>query len=355
VKTFFIEMSKKDWKKLHRNIWEDIYVDALLTIDDKRYDIKIGLRGNQLRKRKKKSYHIIFQQPYLVEGHHEIHLNAEYNDPSLMRNKLSFDFFQQIGVLAPSSKHIQLAINDKYEGIYLAIESFDQYYLKRRNLPEGSIYYATNDDANFSLYTPEGTLKKSLMDGYTTKYSFQGSEHLEKLLVIINTYPKEKFDEEIRKVMDIEKYLLWLAGVVCTQNFDGFIHNYALYHNSETQLFEISPWDYDGSWGRNLHGEPLELEFVPIRGYNTLTARLLENEQYKQLYREILEKILQEYFIPSNIQPQIEEMQYAILPHYKEDPYINFKKKTFKNEKTFILQFIEKRNRFLMEQLEILT
>ncbi|MFB8733994.1 CotH kinase family protein [Bacillus sp. SL00103] len=31
-----------------------------------------------------------------------LHLNAEYNDPSFIRNRLSFYFFEQIGVLSPS-------------------------------------------------------------------------------------------------------------------------------------------------------------------------------------------------------------------------------------------------------------
>lgn len=352
MEAYHIEVSEKAFKKLFKNIWSNIYIDARLTVHGQLYDIQIGLRGNQLRKHKKKSYHLIFQKPHLMDGHHEIHVNAEYNDPSLMRNKLSFDFFQKIGVLAPRSNHIQLFINGESQGIYLAIESFDQYFLQRRNLPEGSIYYATNDDANFSLYTPEGYLKKSLLDGYTTKYSFQDEEHLKNLLVIINTFPKEKFDEDIGKVIDVEKYLRWLAGVVCTQNFDGFIHNYALYHNSSTQLFEISPWDYDGSWGRNLHGEPLELEFVPIKGYNTLTARLLDNSHYHQKYQEILEEILQKQFIPSAIQPQIEKLQSAILPYFDQDPYIKHKKKTFIKEKEYILHFIEKRGRFLAENLK---
>lgn len=290
-----------------------------------------------------------------MDGHHELHLNAEYNDPSLMRNKLSFDFFQKAGVLAPDSNHIQLFINGKSEGIYLAIESFDQYYLKRRNLPEGSIYYATNNDANFSLYTPEGYLKETLLDGYTPKYTYQDENHLKKLMLIINTKPKEQFDEEIEKILDVEKYLRWLAGVVCTQNFDGFIHNYALYHNSKTRLFEISPWDYDGSWGRNLHGEPLELEYVPIRGYNTLTARLLENNDFKRRYRQIIEMLLQELFTPANIRPQIEELQTLILPYIEKDPYIQKNREIFIGEKDYILEFIEKRSQFLMEQLQLLA
>lgn len=345
-------MNQKSFRKLYKNIWADQHVHAKLTLNSQVYIIRIGLRGNQLRKHRKKSYHIQFENPKLMNGQHEIHLNAEYNDPSLLRNKLSFDFFNRIGVLAPESQHILLLINGTCQGIYLAIESFDQYYLKKRNLPEGTIYYATNDDANFSLYTPEGYVKKSLMDGYTLKHSYQTEDTLMKLMMMINTYSKEKFEEEISKVLDVEKYLKWLAGVVCTQNFDGFIHNYALYQNSSTELIEITPWDYDGSWGRNLHGEPLELEYVPITGYNTLTARLLECTQYKQQYYDILNHILQEHFTPANIQSQIEEIQAKIIPLIELDPFIRNRKQIIIVEKEYIINFTEKRHQFLLDQLK---
>lgn len=48
--------------------------------------------------------------------------------------------------------------------------------------------------------------------------------------------------------MDADKYLRWLAGIVFTSNYDGFVHNYALYRNHETGLFEVIPWDYDATW-----------------------------------------------------------------------------------------------------------
>lgn len=347
LETYFVEISNNYYQHLQKNIWTDRHFQGNLTINEQKYKIQFGLRGNQLRKHKKKSYHVIFENPHLFNGQHELHLNAEYKDPSLMRNKLSFDFFQSIGVVAPNAYHILLSINGNEEQIYLCIESFDQYYLKNHNLPDGSIYYATNDDANFSLVTPEGYTKKSLLDGYTIKHAFQKDESLKKLLIAINTYSKEKFNNEIEDFLDIEKYFKWLAGVVCTQNFDGFIHNYALYENSLTQRFEISPWDYDGTWGRNLHGKSMEYNVVPITGFNTLTARLLDCEKFRHMYKDILKNILENQFTPSNIQPKIEQIQSALLPYIKEN------RTKFLNEKQHILSFIEKRRQYLFEQLHL--
>ncbi len=40
----------------------------------------------------------------------------------------------------------------KFRGVYLQLEkSVDENFLKNRGLPSGSIYYAIDDDANFSL------------------------------------------------------------------------------------------------------------------------------------------------------------------------------------------------------------
>jgi spore coat protein H len=355
MEKYLIYIHPSELKRMQQNIWEHDYADAKLKTADKKFSIKIALRGNQIRKHKKKSYHILFENPFLMDGQHEIHLNAEYNDPSLMRNKLSFDFFESIGVLAPRSVHILLYINGICQGIYLKLESFDEYYLRKRNLPDGAIYYATNNDANFSLYTPEKKLKPSLEDGYTKKYDFQHDDSLKRLLIVINTFPKEEFCVEISKHLHVQKYLMWLAGVVCTQNFDGFIHNYALYHNSETELFEITPWDYDGTWGRDLHGRPLEHDYIPIEGYNTLTARLLDSPDYQLMYRNFLHQILQTQFTDQLQKPLIENLQHTIRPYINKDPNLKNKLAAFDQEQEYILRFIRERNKYLASKLDSLT
>lgn len=347
-----IFINPKRLQKLEDDIWEDEHVPALLKIGNKRYKIGIAYRGNVIRKKKKKSYNIIFQNPYLFEAAHEIHLNAEYDDISLSRNKLSLDFFDTIGVISPHSKHVLLYINGFCKGIYLELESFDQHLLKKRNLPDGPIIYATNYFANFSLISPENELKTSLDEGYTIKYGEEKDlSLLEDFIEMINTFPNEEFEKEVGKILDIEKYLRWLAGVVCTQNFDGFIHNYALYLNSKTNLFEITPWDYDGTWGRDLHGRKLDYDFVPITGYNTLTGRLLHIQPYRLQYKEILASILTTHFNIETLEPIIEQQFQLLKPFIRTDPYINMDEKYFDKEIDVILTFIKNRNDYLTKQL----
>jgi spore coat protein H len=355
VLKYEIFINPKWLQKMEDDIWENEHFPAVLKIDDNRYKIGITYRGNVIRKKKKKSYNIIFQNPYLVEAAHEIHLNAEYDDISLSRNKLSLDFFDRIGVISPHSKHVLLYINGFCKGIYLELESFDQHLLKKRNLPVGPIIYATNYFANFSLLSPENELKTNLDEGYTIKYGEPNDlSLLEDFIEMINTFPNEEFEKEVGKILDIEKYLRWLAGVVCTQNFDGFIHNYALYLNTKNNLFEITPWDYDGTWGRDLHGRTLEHDFVPLSGYNTLTGRLLHIYPYRSKYKEIMSSILENHFNVETLAPIIEGQFQTLKPFIRTDPYINMDEEYFDKEIDVILKFIINRNGYLKKELAIL-
>ncbi|MGG1675533.1 CotH kinase family protein [Neobacillus sp. NRS-1170] len=347
-----IFINPKWLRKLNRDIWKDDLVPAELMIGENRYTVQISYRGNVIRDKKKKSYRIIFDKPSVVDGAHEIILNAEYIDVTMSRNKLSFDLFDRIGVLAPHSKHVLLYINGYCKGIYLEIESVDQHLLEKRNLPTGPIIYATNNRANFSLLTKKKELKTRLSQGYTLKFGTnEDLEELEQFIAMINTLSNEDFEKEIAKVLDVDQYLKWVAGVVCTQNYDGFIHNYALYKNSKTQLYEISPWDHDGTWGRNIRGRLMAYDYVPFTGYNTLTARLLHLTRFKRQYKDILSNILENDFTLKVQEPIINNLFETIKPYMSLDPYITSNPEAIDEEKKVIFDFIQKRSSYIMDEL----
>ena len=343
----------RDLMDLKSDIWNEEPVNGTMKIDTKRYHIKINYRGSHIRKLKKKSYFIKCVNPKIIKGAREFHLNAEYKDPSLMRNKLSLDFFQDIGVMAPSSNYVNVKLNGKNEGIYLQLESVDEWYLKDKNKPEGSIFYAIDDDANFSLIGSfEEGAKKSLIQGYEQKCGDkQDKKKLEEFIYITNVTERDAFKAEIEKCLNTVQYLKWLAGVVCTQNFDGFVHNYSLYLNSQTGLFEIMPWDFDATWGRDINGREMPYNYVRCQGYNTLTARLLDLPYYQEMYIAILTDILNEKFTSEYMSPIIDKQFNTLLPFIQEDPYLKERQDKFVNEPDFIRSFVSKRNAFLKDDL----
>ncbi|TEB12568.1 CotH kinase family protein [Pelotomaculum propionicicum] len=350
---YSLYINPRDLRQLRSDIWNNEHVPAKLRVSKSSYNIQIAYRGALTRELVKKSYHVIFSKPSFFMGAREIHLNAEYLDPSLLRNKLALDFFVSLGILSPESKYVLLRINGAIMGVYLQLESVDDLFLKKRGLPAGAIFYAHNDDANYSLLSPDNDdVKESLLSGYMRKFGdAQDDQYLFQLIYKINTVPRSEFAKEIVKHVHIEKYLRWLAGVVCTQNYDGFIQNYALYRNSATGLFEIIPWDYDGTWGRNCHGNIMENSDVPIQGYNTLTARILDVPQFRNFYRGLLEKVLESLFTVDFLKPIITSLYKMLRPYILLDPYKQKDMVIFDSEPEFIIRFIAERNSYLREHL----
>ncbi|MEH7354194.1 CotH kinase family protein [Neobacillus drentensis] len=342
-----------DLRELRRDIWIDDPVPAQLTIGGRKLEIDLSYRGSHIRDFPKKSYQIKFYNPRKFKGSKLIHLNAEFKDPSLIRNKLSFDFFSEIGVLSPQSSHIFLTENGKAKGVYLEIESVDENFLKRRNLSNGSIFYAVDGDANFSLMSDlDKVTKKSLDLGYERKYGTPANDYyLQEFIFNINTIPQNDFEKEIPKYVDIEKYLSWMAGIIFTSNYDGFVHNYALYRNDNTGLFQVIPWDYDATWGRDVNGKIMEANYVPISGFNTLTARLLDVDHYRKRYRNLLGEIMNHQFTTEFMMPKVEKMLQLIRPYVLQDPYKKQDINMFDKESEVISQYIKERRKYLQRKL----
>jgi spore coat protein H len=342
--------------ELRKDIWMDDPVSAKLTINKKKYAIDIAYRGSHIRDLRKKSYQLSFYKPSTHRNAKEVHLNAEFMDPSLLRNKLSFDFFNEIGCLSPESRFVFMKLNGKNEGVYLEIESVDEFFLANRQLPKGSLFYAVDGDANFSLMSNlDKEVKKSLNLGYEQKYGTdQDDEQLQEMIIKINTIPRAEFENEIVKYVNVDKYLRWLAGVIFTQNFDGFVHNYALYRNGETGLFEVIPWDYDATWGRDVNGEIMREDYLRIEGFNTLTARILDVKVFRTQYKNLLEEILNRKFNVDYMKPKIQAMHDLIRPYVQKDPYEKDNMDIFDKEPDFIATYIEARGNYIRSQLDTL-
>lgn len=352
-----LKVDSKELQELKRDVWIDDPVPAELFVQGKELDVRIAYRGSHIREFAKKSYNIRFYDPPIYKLANEIHLNAEYKDPSLIRNKLSLDFFSEIGCLSPKAKHVFLQMNGKAQGVYLELESVDKQFLSTRNLPLGAIFYAVNGNGNFSLISGiDKKTKTSLISGYERKYgSKQSEQYLEELIVKINTLSRAEFKKEIVKILEVDKYLHWLAGVVLTQNYDGFVHNYALYRNGATGRFELIPWDYDATWGRDVNGRLLDHDFVPINGFNTLTARLLDVDSFRSRYQQILAKLLDSYFTPEYVNPKVDRLVNDLRPFIIRDPYKKNAIAQFDEEPYVIAKFIEKRRSYIKEQMDRLN
>lgn len=340
-----IFIDPKNEKLLQQEIWSDRYVQANMRYGGKTTPIRIRYRGGHTREYPKKSYEI--RTPSII-----FHLNAEYDDPSLIRNALSFHLFNSIGVPSPQTRHCLLTINGKPAGVYLQIEAVQPSFFRRRGIPVRSIIYAVNDNADFSDQKPPD---KSLFSGY---HLIQGGERARtKLMKFISTLQTLK-GEELRSFLQarlhIDNYLRWLCGAVLTGNYDGFKQNYTLFEYGGTRLYGMIPWDYEGTWGRNCYGKSVSPGLVRIEGYNKLTEQVLSCRVYRQQYKRRLTKLLDTTFTAERLLPVVQRMQGHIAEEVSRDSGLRWNSRMFEKEEQTIKRYIEQRHRYLTGKLKTL-
>ncbi|MBD2867561.1 CotH kinase family protein [Paenibacillus arenilitoris] len=343
-----IAINATDLLDIQGNAWGKDFRPAELTLEGQSHKAVFGLRGGHTRNYFKKSYEV------RLDDGRTLHWNAEYDDPSMMRNALSFHFLNRIGLTSPETNHIWLVINGTPQGVYLEIEAVDRFFFHQRNIGFRSLIYAGNDSADFSLTDPETKGRKpSLFDGYELRKGGAGAKRrLVSFVRGINRKSGRSFGSFVARRLDVPQYLLWLAGAVLTGNYDGFDQNYALYEHRASGKYRIIPWDYEGTWGRNCYGKPCGSDLVRLQGYNALTKKLFAFPSCRMKYKRMMEQLLRTAFTPDTLEPVVKKMHERLAPAIRIDYTRKAGYDTFLSEPAFIQKYIMERRQLLLDELQ---
>jgi len=223
-------------------------------------DVGLRFRGDTIRNNQKKSFRISFNSFDPDDNYHGIEkmdLNAEVNDPSLLRSKLGWNLFRHLGVPGSRSNHVLLYINDAFYGVYLNTEHIDERYTKSR---------FDNNDGNFyrNLWPADLSYLGASQDDY--KYEYEGRrvyalrtnekwddyEDLTTLITRLNQYSGAQLKAELEQVINVQSYLKAVAVDVMSGNWDGYTgnkNNYYLYRDQVSGRFEYIPYKLENSFG----------------------------------------------------------------------------------------------------------
>lgn len=315
------------------------------------------IRGAHSRKFPKKSLQVDLEGERLPDGPPDrhtvrrLHLNADYIDPTLMRSALSFQLFHDVGAPAPLCRHTDLIVNGESAGLYMALESVDSDFCARRGWKPGSIYYALNRNANFGLISPNTrALKQPLETGYRMVQQADPTP-LRRLIMEINLASDQRFPAVAERWVDVPGYLKWLMVAVFVGNRDGFVHNYALYRDPERGIFRIIPWDYDATWGIDVHGRPARLDRVPLEGWNRLSQRLLATPIYRRQYKKLFLEQLNGALAPDAVIPLIDKMSARVGAWFDKNRQDAEERRGFSTSVTALKWWAEERRKLLLSQL----
>ncbi len=296
-------------------------------------EVGIRCRGNTSRDKQKKSFRVSFNT-FLEGGEfhdlEKMNLNAEVNDPSMVRSKLSWTVYRKLGIASVRSNHVLLYINNEFFGVYINTEHIDENFVKSRfGTNDGNLYKCT--------YPADLSYRGDNPDDY--KYGDEGSRvydlrinrewddygDLSEFISVIDRYSATEFREEVEKVMNVQQYLKIIAVDIMTANWDGYIgnkNNFYLYRDQVSGRIEYIPYDLDNTWGLDWTGVDWTQQSIYHwgRGERPLYDKIMEQEEYRnQLSRYVKE--LSAYISSDALVQEVLRWRSQISSWVSQDPF----------------------------------
>jgi spore coat protein CotH len=225
-------------------------------------------------------------------GFKKLSLKNNYDDKSMLREKVAADLFRQAGLASSHTAFYAVYVDHgdgaKYFGLYTLVEEVDDTVIETQ--------FADNDG---NLYQPDGDAASFAAGSYDeAEYAKETNEDaadfsdVKNLLAVLHdntrTTDPATWRTKLEVVFDTDVYLKYLAVNTVIQNWDTYgrmTHNYFLYNNPTNNKLTWIPWDNNEALQQGKMGGSLPLNFS---GMNAalwpLIASLYQDAVYKAQY-----------------------------------------------------------------------
>lgn len=241
-------------------------------------------------------------------GFKQLNLKNNYDDASLMREKVGADLFRQFGLASPQAAfcvvYVDYGSGSKYYGVYALVEEVDDTVYKTQFAQStGNLYKPDGDAASFA----SGTYDKDEFYLKTNEDSANYSD-VRALYDVINsslrTSDVETWKSNLEEVFNVDAFLKWLAANTVIQNWDTYgnmTHNYYLYNNPDNNLLTWIPWDNNEAFQSSGKSSPLSFSMSEVSSSWPLIKYIVAQAEYKATYQAYLQQFIDEVFIPSDM------------------------------------------------------
>ena len=410
VHEIHITFEDADWYNTlydsHANDPDDPYFEASFVGDGIAMDqVGVRFKGNSSFSgtNVKKSIKIDFDEydedndELTFLGLKKLNLNNNHLDPTMLREKLFYDYASNFVEGVSRAVHTKVYINGEYYGLYTAVEQVDKTFVQSRfgDDEDGNLYKGTasdeavlnNPQADFgSDLTYLGTDQAEYEDFYALKTNETANDYsqLIEFIDVLNNTPSGELADAIEPLLDVDGTLTSLALNNLFGNLDsysGAAHNYYVHDRDDTGQFTHLFWDVNESFGTFTQfldrgqnvvqidpfwlpvamggrpGTPVEEESRP------LAENLWAVDEYSIEYLRDLDEMLREGFDVTSATARINELADLIRDDVAADPNKQFTTAQFELNLTTdvtagrravfgLTSFIEDRAAYLTSSLE---
>ena len=368
-----------DWDVFIDNCQSEEYYDCTIVIDDEIYR-NVAIRGKGNTSLSQVSSYGNDRYSFKIEFDHYDSANTYYGldklclnniiqDNTYMKDYLTYQMMAEMGVAAPLCSYVYITVNGEDWGLYLAVEAVEDSFLQRNYGNEGGELYKPdsmsfgggrgngkdfnmNDLPGFggdkqgwddreqvpgfgSLGMGSSDVKLQYSDDDFDNYSniFNNAKtditDADKTR-LIEALKKLSSGEDLANTVDIEKVIRYFVVHNFVVNGDSYtgsmIHNYYLYEN-DGQM-QMIPWDYNLAFGTFQGGEdatstinsPIDSPVSGDISDRPMIAWIFDNEEYTELYHEVLSEFILEYFESGYFENTIDAVIDMIAPYVEKDP-----------------------------------
>ena len=330
----YVTLSESDYEDMMQNPTQEEYKQADVIVDGETMEnVGFRVKGNSSLNMvassdsDRFSFKLDFDQ-YISEqnlaGLTKLNLNNSVSDPSYMREYLSYWLLGEMGVPTPAYCYANVYVNGELVGLYLAVEGIEEPFLERTYGSSAGALYKPEGQGSDLVYIDDNIESYSGIELVTDSKNGDDTE----LVAMIKALNE---GSDLDSYLDIDEILRYFAVNTVLVNMDSyqgnFKHNYYLYE--EDGVFSILPWDFNMSFGGfSMGGTGGELTSLyidsPLSGTTLaerpLIGKLLEVEEYKELYHRYLEEFINGPFTVENMNKEIEHVANMIRPYLEQDP-----------------------------------
>lgn len=452
-----IKIKESDWKWLLENATKEEYKSADVTINGETFN-NVGIRpkGNSSltsvandSTTDRYSIKIDFGQYVDGQTYHGIRklaLNNNISDATYMKEAISYDIYNFLGIATPEYSYTDIKINGSDWGLYLGVEVIDERFIEKNygevngnlykpetmnvggnknkneetkkpevngNMPQmggeppnmdgnvpkmDEVPPAMNGDdpnivQNQNVSREDGDVKnletnkgKDENNGGAPKMGNKDSQGadlkyidddidsysiLRDSAVFKNTTDKDfkniidlmeslKTGKDIESYLNVDEVLKYFAVNTFLVNLDsysgGMYHNYYLYEKDG--VCEILPWDLNMSFGGFAVKDGEKAINFPIDSPVTgnledapLIGKLLENDDYKEIYHKYLKQISDNYFSSGTFNNRVTQINKLISNYVKKDATAFYSYEEYKTGVSELLTFGKDRTKSVQDQL----
>lgn len=255
-------------------------------------------------------------------GFRQLNLNNNFEDKSLLREKVGADLFREFGLATAQTAFCVLYVDHgngpQYYGVYTIVEEVDDTVIKTQFADEsGNLYKPEGDAATFA----QGTFNTAEM--YLKNNTGTGDySDVQSLYEILNSDLRysdpDQWKNNLEGVFDVDVFLKWLAANTTIQNWDTYgrmSHNYYLYHNPETGKLVWIPWDNNEAFQNGKQGGALSFSLNEVSSDWPLIRYLVDVPEYHEKYKTYINQFISEVFYPQKMEA-VYDNYYALLMDY---------------------------------------